>query len=173
MSNPMTDQWKKVVALLCGRWAGDGKGYFPTIDSFDYRETFSVEQRDATSLFYDQRTDKRPVGSTEFEVSHWESGFIRLLPSGTLELTNAHSGGRAEVMTGEFVAGDQLQIAFRSKALTNDYRMVETTRTFTLSNNTFCYKMGMFTVTTSDTTATSRSGNASVASLRDSRSDSM
>lgn len=55
----MTDQFKissQVLALLEGTWTGEGRGRYPTINSFDYRETLIFTRRDENSLAYDQLT---------------------------------------------------------------------------------------------------------------------
>lgn len=132
--------------LLEGQWAGEGTGSFPTIDPFDYRETLIFERRNAESLFYTQRTDKRPRGQQAFVTSHWESGFIRVLESNELELINSQSGGRAEVLIGK-IAADQpkLKLEFASKAITNDERIISTTRTFEIENDMLTYDMQMWT----------------------------
>lgn len=68
-----------VFTLLKGRCAGEGRGGYPTVTSFDYRETLTFTRRDERSLAYEQHTQKRYDGQSEWLVSHWENGFIRLL----------------------------------------------------------------------------------------------
>ena len=41
--NHVTSQ---VLALLEGTWTGDGRGEFPGVISFDYRETLTFTRRD-------------------------------------------------------------------------------------------------------------------------------
>lgn len=133
-------------SLLEGTWTGEGRGEYPTITSFEYRETLTFTRRDETSLAYEQRTQKRYDVNSEFLVSHWESGFIRVLESGELEMVNAQSGGRSEVLIGRIEAlGTTTRIYFVSKALTNDPRMICTARTFQLEGDTLRYEMKMQT----------------------------
>ena len=141
--NKITTQ---LFALLLGEWQGHGKGEFPTIDSFEYRERLRFEHRDALTIFYDQRTDQRVPMTDQYETSHWESGFIRVLETGQLEMTNAQSGGRSEVLIGDVTMIDnayQLQLA--STHQTNDGRMIHTTRQFSVTPEQLTYKMGMHT----------------------------
>jgi len=142
-----------VLDRLKGTWRGDGSGYFPTIEAFDYRETFTFERRDETTIFYEQRTEKRLRGQAAFLTSHWESGFLRALESGSLELTNAQSGGRSEVLMGAIELTDRIiRLNFVSKVLTNDERMVASMRTFEIENDTLRYQMKMQTTRVAELT---------------------
>ena len=135
-----------LFTLLEGTWTGEGRGEYPTITPFDYRETLSFTRRDDKSLAYEQKTEKRFDGQTEWLVSHWENGFIRILESSELELVNTQSGGRLEVMAGrvEEQAGIS-HLIFQSKTILNDPRMVSSVRRFELDGDTLRYKMEMQT----------------------------
>jgi nitrobindin-like protein len=144
---------QRVLDRLEGTWRGGGSGYFPTIEAFDYRETLTFERRDETTIFYEQRTEKRLCGQTAFLTSHWESGFMRALESGSLELTNAQSGGRSEVLIGTIEQTDLIiRMNFVSKVLTNDERMVASMRTFEIENDTLRYQMKMQTTRVAELT---------------------
>ena len=134
-----------IIALLIGTWAGEGRGGFPTVKSFDYRETLTFTHRDEKSLAYEQHTRKRYEGQTEWLISHWENGFIRILESGELEMTNAQIG-RTEVLIGSIEPLDKIiRIRFVSKTITNDPRMVSSARTFELDGDALRYEMEMQT----------------------------
>src|SRR5688500_12664047 len=110
----------QLFTLLEGTWIGEGRGQFPTVNSFDYRETLTFTRRDEKTLAYEQRAQKRYDGQNEWLESHWENGFIRILESGKLELTSAQIG-RTEVLTGSVESiDDLLRIHFVSKTITND-----------------------------------------------------
>ena len=132
--------------LLEGTWTGEGHGGYPTVTSFDYRETLTFTHRDDKSLAYEQRTQKRYDGQSEWLVSHWENGFIRILEGGELEFVNAQSGGRLEVLVGnaERIAGI-IHINFQSKTILNDPRVVSSARRFELDGDTLRYEMEMET----------------------------
>ncbi len=137
-----------LLNYLVGNWAGNGRGYFPTISSFEYRETVVFTWRDQTTLFFDQRTEKRYNAGEPFEVSHWESGFIRILDNDQLEMINAQSGGRAEVLTGHVIASaPQIELHFTSTQEINDARMIATSRTFQVTETQLNYQMWMHTTT--------------------------
>jgi hypothetical protein len=142
----------QVFDLLEGTWAGEGRGYFPTVTSFDYRETLIFTRRDEKTLAYEQRTQKRYDGQTEWLESHWENGFIRILENGTLELTSAQIG-RVEVLVGKTETQDTLiRIHFVSKTITNDPRMISSARTFELEGDILRYEMEMYTTAVDQST---------------------
>ena len=136
----------QLFTLLEGTWTGEGHGGYPTIISFDYRETLIFTRRDERALAYEQRTEKRFDGQNEWLVSHWENGFLRVLENGELELVNAQSGGRLEVLVGK--ATEQagiIHIDLVSKTILNDPRLVSSARRFELEEDTLRYQMEMQT----------------------------
>jgi THAP domain-containing protein 4 len=135
-----------VLRLLEGSWQGEGEGGYPTVESFTYREKLTFERRDEESLFYMQRTAKQMPGTSEFVLSHWESGFIRVLSESGLELANVQSGGRGEVLIGTIaMLANKIRLDFTSKSMTNDERMIATTRTFVIEGDRLQYEMSMQT----------------------------
>jgi len=135
-----------VFDLLEGTWEGEGQGGYPTITLFTYREKLVFIRRNETTLAYDQRTEKRMEGGEEYLTSHWERGFISILENGDLELVNAQSGGRGEVLTGHIEMLDSMiRLHFMSKTLMNDVRMVSTVRAFELEGDQLRYEMEMST----------------------------
>lgn len=136
----------QVFSCLAGTWIGEGRGEYPGITSFDYREMLIYTRRDEKSLAYQQQTYKRYSGQTEYLVSHWENGFIRVVENGTLEMVNTQSSGRGEVAIGKAeVLGNLFRIHFASKTLTNDTRVVYTERSFELEGDTLRSEMQMQT----------------------------
>jgi hypothetical protein len=130
---------------LEGTWTGEGRGQFPTVTSFDYRETLTFTRRDEKTLAYEQRTQKRYDGQSEWLASHWENGFIRILENSELELTSAQIG-RTEVLVGKVESqGNITRIYFVSKTITNDPRMISSARRFELDGDTLRYEMEMQT----------------------------
>lgn len=144
MTNPSPDIGR-LFTFLEGIWTGGGRGGYPTVQSFDYRETLTFTRRDEKTLVYDQRTQKRYDGQTDWLVSHWESGFLRVLENGELELTSAQIG-RTEVLMGTVISLDSIiRIHFVSKTITNDPRMICTERIFELEGDALHYEMQMQT----------------------------
>ncbi len=146
MSNPSGISIQ-IFDSLAGTWTGEGRGYFPTVTSFDIRGTFTFTRRDEKTIAYEQRAQKRYDGQTAWLESHWESGFIRLLANGELELTSAQLG-RTEVLIGTVAAAhEKFRLHFISTAIANDARVVSSARTFELGagGDTLYYEMEMHT----------------------------
>jgi hypothetical protein len=135
------------LRCLAGVWKGEGSGSFPTIEPFTYDETLRLEfDRDYPLIHYEQRTRLLSTG----EKSHWESGFIRVLDDGQVELSNAQGSGRVEVLRGVCVTGGDwaLRLELDSVVFGNDPRLQRTRRVFTLQGDTLHYVKWMATWTT-------------------------
>ena len=135
----------EILSLLEGTWTGEGRGEFPGVTSFNYRETLTFMRQDQNSLTYEQKTQKLYDGQTEYLPSHAETGSIHILATGELELVSAQKG-RNEVLAGSVEPlGAMFRIHFVSKSITDDPRMISSMRTFELEGNTLRYEMGMHT----------------------------
>jgi hypothetical protein len=151
MSNNSTTT-PQLFTLLEATWTGEGRGQFPTVNSFDYRETLTFTRRDEKTLAYEQRAQKLYDGQSEWLQSHWENGFIRILESGELELTSAQIG-RTEVLIGSIESvGTLFRIHFVSKTIVNDPRMISSSRRFELDGDTLHYEMEMRTTAVDQST---------------------
>ena len=141
-----------LFTVLEGTWTGEGRGQFPTVKSFDYREILTFTRRDEKTLAYEQRTQKRYDGQTEWLVSHWENGFLHVLENGQLEMINAQIS-RSEVLIGAVEFRDPVSyIRFVSKTITNDPRMISSARTFEVEGDTLRYEMEMHTTAVDQST---------------------
>jgi hypothetical protein len=93
------------LAFLLGRWQGEGRGEYPTINSFAYAEELVFEHVGKPFLAFSMRSrdavDGRPL--------HAESGYWRALPPAPddeedvlarLEVVVAHPVGIAEIHLG-------------------------------------------------------------------------
>jgi len=138
--------------ILEGTWTGEGRGGYPTIKSFDYRETLIFTRYGEKTLAYEERTHKRYDGQTEWLMSHWQNGFIRILENGELDLMNVQIG-RTEVLIGSVELMDnKFHIHFMSKEITGDPRMVSSTRRFEMEGDTLHYEMEMQTTAVEQST---------------------
>jgi hypothetical protein len=85
------------IAFLLGTWRGEGKGSFPTIDPFTYREELLFEHVGEPYLLYRQESWDTVTG----DPVHFERGFLRPGENGgELELCLAHPLGLTEIAHG-------------------------------------------------------------------------
>src|SRR5688572_5939208 len=135
-----------ILHLLVGEWSGTGRGEFPTIEPFEYLETLQFASDGRPFLHYEQKAKRRNVGQTDYIPSHWESGFIRRLPTGEVELVNVQGGGRLERLAGSLEQTETGMILhLQSTAFLNDPRMLQTSRTYTLEGDGLHYIQEMHT----------------------------
>jgi hypothetical protein len=140
----MNDQ--NILHLLIGEWSGLGRGEFPTIEPFEYLETLKFSADHRPFVHYEQKTQRRNSPQADYIPSHWESGFIRLLPDGQVELINTQGSGRLERLIGSLEQTETgLILRLGSATFLNDARMIETKRTFTLNGDNLHYTQDMGT----------------------------
>lgn len=109
------------LRVLLGTWRGEGRGLYPTIESFRYLEEVRFWHVGKPFLAYEQRT-RSP--ETRLPM-HSESGYWRVLlatdatAEGTtpLEVVLAHPSGLAEILVGE-LQGRRLTLATTTVART-------------------------------------------------------
>ena len=134
---------------IFGIWEGSGEGHYPTIKPFSYRERIEFTPDSFRPLVhYVQRTHILETN----EPGHWESGFLRVLDDESLEISNAQNSGRVEVLTGKRIDSSDavLTIEFQSKHFGNDPRMIQSERTFRITDELFVYEVAMATNTTEE-----------------------
>ena len=137
---------QNTLQLLIGEWSGTGRGEFPTIEPFEYLETIRFSSDGRPFIHYEQKTKRRSMGQTDYIPSHWESGFIRLLPNGKVELVNVQGGGRLERLTGSLEQTETgMILRLQSTAFLNDPRMLKTSRTIILEGDSLHYILEMHT----------------------------
>ncbi len=86
---------------LVGTWRGSGRGSYPTIEPFAYGEEVTFGEAGKPFLAYSQRTWDRPGGG----LRHVESGYLRALGEGRVELVVVQPSGVLESHDGS-VVGD-------------------------------------------------------------------
>ena len=138
------------LSRLLGKWTGQGRGRFPTIEAFDYAEDIEfVDNGSEPLIHYEQRTWDITHQRERVEPLHWETGFIRPCEDGWVEIWNAQNGGRVEVLRGRPPSADappeSAFLELDSTVLGNDDRMVRTRRTYFLVGDTLKYELHMAT----------------------------
>jgi hypothetical protein len=133
--------------VLAGLWRGEGLVTYPTMEEVPYSEELTFTPNDQrTYLHYQQKTWRKESGLQ----SHWEVGFLRPLEGDRIQLFNAQSGGRLEVMEGRFEAeGGGLRLTFTSTHFALDERMAAASRELTITGDELRYRMQMETRATS------------------------
>ena len=115
----------EVLAFLVGSWRGEGRGEYPTIEDFAYREEVDFGHVGKPFVSYNQRTwaldDGRPL--------HSESGYLRPQPGGRVELVLAQPSGLVEVDEGT-VRGGRVELGSTLVAGTPSAKEVTETRRF-------------------------------------------
>jgi hypothetical protein len=141
-----------LLRFLIGEWTGSGQGEFPTIEPFTYLETLTFAGDERPFVHYEAKTQRRRAGQGDFVPSHWESGFIRMLPNGDVELVNTQSSGRLERLAGSI---EQIEtgciLSLQSTAFLNDPRMLGTMRTIVVRGDSMEYTQSMHTNAVAET----------------------
>lgn len=137
--NDMTDIADGIRAALAGTWQGTGEGHYPTIADFGYRETVTITDSGRGFLLYSQRT--RRLDSDQ--GMHLEEGFIRVTPTGGVELVLAQPTGFVEVHSGLWDAGviDLTAVAVVGTPTAKDVR--ELRRRFVVNGDMLNYDVWM------------------------------
>lgn len=129
------------LAPLLGTWTGGGRGSYPTIEDFEYRESVAFEHAGKPFLAYRQRT-----ASLDGAPLHVETGYWRAPAPGRLEVVLAHPTGVAEVLEGTF-DGRRAELHSTHVTLTSTAKEVTALhRVFHLDGDTLSYDLAMAAV---------------------------
>jgi hypothetical protein len=132
------------IGWLLGEWQGEGRGAYPTIADFGYREqiSFTRVRPDKPFVLYTQRTRLLADDSP----SHSETGYLRVTPDGGIELVIAQPSGVVEVQEGSFLDG-RLELANTAVARTSTAKEVtEIHRLFERRDDDLWYQVDMAAV---------------------------
>lgn len=136
---------------LLGTFTGEGRGDYPTIDAFAYRETVTFGHVGKPFLAYAQRTVHPDTGAP----MHAETGYLRHVGDGRIELVLAHPTGIVEVEEGHLeVAADvvALELSTTTIGLTGTAKDVRSLRRrFVLDGDELRYDLWMAHAQTPET----------------------
>jgi THAP4-like, heme-binding beta-barrel domain len=130
------------LAFLLGTWTGQGKGEYPTIQPFAYREEVRFWQVGKPFLLYTQRTWDAADG----QPRHGEMGYWRPMGGGRIEIVLAHPTGVVEVQEGT-VQGTRVAVGSTLVGLTSTAKQVaRLERTFEVRGDVLAYEVRMAAV---------------------------
>jgi nitrobindin-like protein len=109
MAEPSLHALLAPVAFLLGEWHGEGRGGYPGMTPFAYREKMRVWHTGKAYLAFEQRTWQADGEKAGREI-HGELGYLRCLDGGALELMVAMAPGHVEISTGS-VEGTRVTLA--------------------------------------------------------------
>ncbi|MEU9417818.1 FABP family protein [Streptomyces sp. NPDC051000] len=102
-------QLAPVLALL-GRWHGRGRGEYPTLEQgFRYEQEITFSHDGRPFLRYESRAWLIDGSGAPLRPSGRESGWWRVMPDASLEVTLAHPTGIVETYVGR-VSGTEIEI---------------------------------------------------------------
>jgi THAP domain-containing protein 4 len=134
------------IEPFIGKWEGFGIAEYPTIKSEEYWEEISfTKNEEFPVLHYEQKTwIKDEKGNFEKPI-FWETGFLRAVEEDSkFELCNAQKSGRVEVLLGEYHQEEGICcLDFKSKIFANDEKLIDTSRKFIFTSETFDYELWM------------------------------
>jgi hypothetical protein len=127
------------VAVLLGTWTGEGKGQYPSIESFSYGEEVRFWSVGRPWLGYSQRT----WNLENHAPMHSEMGFWRPQEQGVLEVVIAHAFGIVEVAEG-MVSDTRFELTSTSLVSTSTAKQVnELTRKIEVADDVLTYEVAM------------------------------
>lgn len=129
------------LEFLLGTWEGEGRGEYPTIESFTYREHVTFSHVGKPFVFYQQKTS-----SPQGQPLHAEVGYFRVPESGVVELVIAQPTGMAEMHTGR-VVGTDIELSAQEVVRTPSAKSVTAVkRSISVDGDVMKYRLDMAAV---------------------------
>jgi len=130
------------LTFLLGQWRGEGKGKYPTIEPFVYEEEIEFSHTGRPFLFYVQKTwnpaDGYPL--------HSESGYMRPVAEGLIELVLSQPSGITEILAGT-VSGTRIELTSTLIGVSPTAKQVSAVkRVISVTGTTLSYQLDMAAV---------------------------
>ncbi len=132
------------LAALLGTWRGTGRGSYPTITSFDYTEEWTFTHTGKPFIAFVQRTR-----SPEGRPMHTESGYLRCVGEGAVEIVAALPTGHVERGAGRADVGEGVLTVHTDAAVDGTPTAKEVARivrTFRVEGDTLTIDLAMAAV---------------------------
>ncbi|MFD8954526.1 FABP family protein [Streptomyces xanthophaeus] len=125
---PRPHPWLDPVLPLLGRWQGEGRGEYATLErGFRYRQEITFSHDGRPFLCYEARAWLIDESGAAVRPSGRESGWWRVTPDATLEVLLAHPTGIVETYVGR-AAGAECEMETEGVARTPLAKEVTGTR---------------------------------------------
>ena len=89
------------LAWLLGTWEGSGKGDYPTIEPFEFRQRIIFQQDGRPFFHYMSTSELVDAEGNVIRPAAQETGYLRPQPDGTIEWVMAHNTGIVEIWHGQ------------------------------------------------------------------------
>ncbi|WP_293786397.1 FABP family protein [uncultured Aeromicrobium sp.] len=89
------------LAWLLGHWHGNGRGDYPTIEAFGFEQDVAFTHDTRPFLHYFSQTWVTDDEGKRVRPGALETGFLRAVGDGKVEMVLAHPTGYAEIWYGE------------------------------------------------------------------------
>jgi len=131
------------LAAFVGTWRGGGDGVYPTIEPFGYTEEIEIRPVPGKPLLA-YRSSTR--ATTDGRALHGESGFVRLVGDGVVELVVAQGSGLVELAEG-LLDDHEVVLASTGVVGTGTAKRVDATeRRYRVEGDTLTYELAMAAV---------------------------
>lgn len=132
-----------ILSPLLGIWRGEGHGFYPTIESFEFSDEWEFTEAGKPFVHFVERTldaDRNP--------KHTEVGYLRCPSPGVIELIAAIPTGQAECGMGTIATDDGVTLAIESSVQNTPSakHVDQIVRRFEVRGDTLSYTMSMAAV---------------------------
>lgn len=130
------------LSFLLGRWRGEGKGEYPTIEPFVYGEEIEFSHIGRPFLIYVQKT-WNPIDGYPM---HSETGYVRPVGEGRVEMVLAQPSGITEILSGT-VSGSRIEMSSTLVGVSPTAKEVSAvSRVISVAGTTLSYELNMAAV---------------------------